>query len=692
MYEDLLSRNQVDTDIKTSLLKAFLFFASVIVSTLSWSILNKNDQINVLRNNSEITIAAENTDLKDSFSVFASEAFSQAIFNNSELNIAFTYPRESVRSSLGSSFVHLQFLENQLFDSYLSKITIPTASGDESILTRNYWSAFFSKTGIINEIGPTQGSIISSFTMNMSANIFSIPDSHLLQKVHIFSIKKLGKIFSIAVVTPEIISLNDRLISDIQSILETSQEEEIPSFTSETIPNINKFNKYELATQLATVKLYSHQCITIAVDMHDLLPETSKKTYKTCIPLNGTGFFIGSTGTILTNAQFVAPNPYDTLLKAIQAKNDSGLTKAIAADVVVAMNKKEPYLNTGNSEVQREIIDNTNKLLLYGLSQFRIKPSIESSTFYIQQSTPFSYNENGTLKNEELSTKGEKVVSNESKSLYEYAFTQAKNKQDGKTIEPFLLTQPDIALLKIPLLSPPPGLSLTLLPVLGVGSSVSVIGFQGSQSSQIAQVKNTTLSEKVLLTSGFLLYRITTSLDSSLIGGPIITKNGDFKGISTYTIEGNSKTYNGILSNDVVQNFLKENNVSDEKNSTLATFSNALNNITMGYYSWAKNDLALVSQIYPTASIFTTPLEKYASEQINAGNDNTPIYSLLGIHIHRSDLPVIAVGATSLLIITIIAIILQKKNMTTPSQPQRPMKEKRRPTALVNPYYPNFVK
>ncbi|WKZ29869.1 MAG: trypsin-like peptidase domain-containing protein [Candidatus Dojkabacteria bacterium] len=446
--------------------------------------------------------------------------------------------------------------------------------------------------------------------------------------------------------------------------------------------------KAALMGKTATVRVFARVCSNMKVSMPDILPTASRKTYQICTAGFGTGFFVHEDGVIVTNAHVAAPNSFDTAMDAFNAGNDAGFAKDVLTDVARAYIAKYPLADLNDPTVQKQITSVASDVIAYGLVENKITAERTSQESYIQGEEPFDIDAT-TLKPKDPTKylKAELVQTKELESYYEFLIEQQKAKQADASAETkeFTVNVPDLALLKI---SAPQGkyptLQLGNYQTITEGSTVYAIGFPSLANNKTlfaddattipTITKGTVSAVKPSANSQFKLVQVDATISPGNSGGPIVNNDGRVIAVSTYGISGRvtDKNYNAGVSVEELSKFIAEQNISNSVSTVSTTFASGLDNLTKGYYQWAIRDLEAAKAAYAPIDEITAPLILLAQEKINNGEDNTPIFEISGIYIHRKDLPFIlgGVGAVVVILILLFIIGLMSRRGKKPSTPQ----------------------
>jgi S1-C subfamily serine protease len=452
---------------------------------------------------------------------------------------------------------------------------------------------------------------------------------------------------------------------------ETVVAENGPSVLGESTLTVEKA---ALIGKTATVRVFARVCSNMKVSMPDILPTASRKTYQICTAGFGTGFFVNEDGIIATNAHVAAPNSFDTAMDAFNAGNDAGFAKDVLTDVARAYMKKYPLADLDDPTIKKQITSVASDVIAYGLLEKKITAERTSQESYVQTDEPFDIDAT-TLKPKDPKKylQAELIKTKELESYYQFLIEQQKAKSADKNApeKEFAVNVPDLALLK---LKAPEGkyptLQLGNYQTITEGSTVYAIGFPSlannktlfsDDATTIATITKGTVSAiKPSANNQFKLVQVDATISPGNSGGPIVNNDGRVVAVSTYGISGrvSDKNYNAGISVEELGKFLAEQNISNSVSVVSTTLSSGLDNLAKGYYEWAIRDLNAAKSAYPSMSEVTTPLILLAQEKIDKGEDNTPIFEVSGIYVHKKDLPFILGGGGAILVIIVLLLII----------------------------------
>jgi len=638
--------------------KVFIFFSILVFGILVWVLYKRTDFVASLGTTRYLALNTTDSEIRNSLLVFANDTLNKRIYTHPNAEFSFQYsPDETSITSTSTTSATISFVGNAILSGELYKVQ--KTAQNNTLQIQEFWIKTLKKRDAqIFTMTTPRGDAIKEQALSFSEKLplSSLPAIQL--EGQILTIERENNLFTILIKTPKGVTIDNQSISIAQNILESISDRPATIPASEELNISPVLDKTTLLGQLTTVRLYALHCVTTKIDMSDILPTASQRAFESCLPYLASGTFINRSGDILTTADFATPNAYDVFLNAMQTKNDGGLTKAIAEDVISSMKQKEPYLNLTNADVLKDITDTTSNLILYGLINNKILPETSSSKYYAQQIVSFEFDDKGLLKNSDRMLSAELFATSGATSIYNYAFTQAKNAQEQKLTETFSLTKPDLAVIRITTTSQIPSRQISSVK-LNPNDSITMSGFAGTGVETSADTIEGKLLEQTSLSRNFSLFRIDSYLPDTLLGGPVINTYGEFAGVTSYTIEANTKTNNGVIPAETIASFLSSKQISTENSATYETFVSSLSDISKNYYSWAQQDLSEVSQNYPSSSPLIEPLQKYVSEQLTAGRDNTPIASVLGMNIHQADLPIFLSGTVTLSVITALYLYFE---------------------------------
>ncbi|WKZ24213.1 MAG: trypsin-like peptidase domain-containing protein [Candidatus Dojkabacteria bacterium] len=441
--------------------------------------------------------------------------------------------------------------------------------------------------------------------------------------------------------------------------------------------------------KLGTVHLSSTLCAHLKINDTTNLPRLSTRTFEICSTSFGSGFFVNASGHIVTNAHVVANNPFSSLEELFTSRN-SQLFQAIYSEIF--MDFMEYYDVSEITPAQQQEFENLVLVhILRLIGQKRI--TFENTTYeiYLESGKPFIVDTaSGKLKDPENYIKLELVQTNALKSKLEHLGTLiVENKNLNEN--PFVLDVADLAVVKV--------LNSTgKYPVLGLadartiieGSPLLTIGFPGvadnralfsevsSMSATIA--KGNISAVKTNPTNAFKFIQTDASINRGNSGGPMVNQVGDVVGVSTYMMVSDNGNYGAGVSVEEVVKLLNNANIQTSESTISTTLLSALENIQKEYYSWAVTDLEAVIAEYPLSRSLIEPIKLLAQEQIDSGNDNTPVLTIGNWYIHPGDMIYIFIGLGVALLLMIIGVVLllrkpkgPKVVMPTPETPAQPV-------------------
>lgn len=488
--------------------------------------------------------------------------------------------------------------------------------------------------------------------------------------------------------------------TDIAKILDSGIvfEEVNTGESSDTVLGENTFTieKPALIGKLGTVHIANTLCTELLINDPVNIAMYSGRKLPLCYSSTGSGFYVSSNGTIVTNAHVAADNPFSGSAEIFMA-NNGPVFKA----VFIAL--YSPYLTaTGKvTMTEADLADYTSYVRYYIMQLIGEKKITFTNTTYqnyLETDAPFEFDSTtGKLKNPSAYTKLSVVKANSLSSQLEHAgklIVEKKKYEDN----PYTLLVPDLAILKIDgAVTTYPTLSLASSSKLLEGTSLLTIGFPGladnralfsDASSMSAIIARGTISA-VKSNPGnlFKLIQTDATINHGNSGGPMVNGDAEVIGVSTYLLSDQGGSYGAGVSVEEVGKMLTEAGITPSKGEITTTLLSAIDNIQKEYYQWALRDLDAVKTSYAQSQSIVNPLRLLVQERVDAGEDNTPLYVLGKTYIHKGDLPYIlgGLGVALLGIILALVLLLRKKkkkvvpptaDTTTPQLPVEPIDSK----------------
>jgi len=173
-----------------------------------------------------------------------------------------------------------------------------------------------------------------------------------------------------------------------------------------------------------------------------------------------------------------------------------------------------------------------------------------------------------------------------------------------------------------------------------VGQEIYVVGFPGIADDQelvgAAAVLNSTVTKGTISAikpnsaSTFDLLQVDASVDNGNSGGPIIDSDGYVIGVATYGLDSGSGNYNMGISGEELQNFLNSNSLDFGINSERKILEEALSDISLSYYSRAKEKIEGILLNQSSLDVVLQPFVDLCDSKIANGEDKTPFIDING--------------------------------------------------------------
>lgn len=437
--------------------------------------------------------------------------------------------------------------------------------------------------------------------------------------------------------------------------------------------------KPALIGKLGTVHLATTVCTDISINDPKYLPTYVGRKLSLCYSGTGSGFYVSSNGLIVTNAHVAKDNPFSST-EELFISTKGPVYKAVFAELYAKYLASTSYAPVSESNLE-ELGTFVQLYILQLIGEKKITFANTTYNNYLETDIPFSFDSvSGKLKNPQDYTPLTLVTSNTLTSRLEHLgklIVEKKKLADN----PYVLTVPDLAILKVENLSGSvPTLQLGNAATLVEGSSLLTIGFPGvadnralfsDTSSMTATIAKGTVSAiKGSATNLFKLIQTDASINRGNSGGPMINNEGEVVGVSTYLMTSDGGNYGAGVSVEEVSKILLDADQTLEKSSITKTLVSAIDNMQKEYYSWALRDFDAVIAAYAQSKSMLQPLRQLAQEKIDNGDDNTPLFVMGKLYIHKTDLPFIIGGLSVALVTFVIFIIVllkkkKRKEVTT---------------------------
>jgi len=437
--------------------------------------------------------------------------------------------------------------------------------------------------------------------------------------------------------------------------------------------DLNDINKGILLTKPGVVQIFNRSCAKLNIEYDPDVPNLSGKSYNLCSLSIGTGFFVNKEGIMATNAHVACPNETDLIVDAIMYGYDKdGFYKNFLDDSGTYYSNRDYSETDWKSELYSNyyyLDEGITGMILLGIEDGVISISDVTYENYIQTDNLFEYDtENYSLINKEENIETEVVDYREIDSYYEISYKLVGGQRSG-------IKKPDLALIKIvdSDLYKYPVLELANPNNISTGQSINVIGFPGAamnetifskDSSNIPTITKGTISAiKDSYVKNFKILQIDASISFGNSGGPIINNEGNVLGIATYGLDyGGSGDFNAGVSVEELLNLMADNGISNESGEVMRLILSGIDNIESNYFKWAIQDFNEAIEITPSLKEDLYSLIVIAEKKIAEGEDNTPLFKIGGINIHRSEMVLFCIGSvimvTGIVLFVVFIIIL----------------------------------
>jgi len=395
----------------------------------------------------------------------------------------------------------------------------------------------------------------------------------------------------------------------------------------------------------------------------------SDNVYPFCLTSVGSGFFVDSTGLLITNGHIVKNLPKSALFYGIS----SGKLDNLLVDFLGVYFTQTTKVTYPVEEITKKVKEaHKNKDVLYQLgglvtdlnNKNILKFQNETNKYFLQ------------LGNEaaQITSDGVKesagVVSAELIDL-DY---QEQNPETG-------FVSSDVALLK-PSNGVYLGLSLGSISDAVVGSNLSVVGFPGAAMSASNLLDGNSISEPTFTKGVVSAIKTAKGNQKNLIqtdaiinhgnsGGPALLLNGKVVGIATYgvTAEDGSGSYNFLRDIQDAKDLITKNNLKTEQGEVYSLWQEGLKNYWLGYYKYSSenfNKLKTLYSVHPSVEKYLTD----SNTKIGSIEDQTPKFT----HKQRSTYMMLAGLTMSVSVITFLVSLYflyqqKKQNQSISSAP-----------------------
>ena len=384
-------------------------------------------------------------------------------------------------------------------------------------------------------------------------------------------------------------------------------------------------NKATILGQASTVRIFAKECINAKFSSQMTGSGVEGKTYNICSAGFGSGFVVNGEGYIGTNAHVVSGNILDNFLTGSIYSQDLWND---FKETFIALLLQEG-INPGFLS-EDEINDYYMTLLYVFEKEGYISLSREESSIYVQGSDVFEIDpETIDVINTTSHFKASLINSNEISSGIKAYIEEETGMSDVS----------DLALIKTD-----EPINYPAIPVNSnnytVGQEIYVVGFPGIADDQelvgAAAVLNSTVTKGTISAikpnsaSTFDLLQVDASVDNGNSGGPIIDSDGYVIGVATYGLDSGSGNYNMGISGEELQNFLNSNSLDFGINSERKILEEALSDISLSYYSRAKEKIEGILLNQSSLDVVLQPFVDLCDSKIANGEDKTPFIDING--------------------------------------------------------------
>ncbi len=408
-------------------------------------------------------------------------------------------------------------------------------------------------------------------------------------------------------------------------------------------------NKATILGQASTVRIFSKECnnVTFSDSLTDFYVQG--KTYEICGAGFGSGFVVNGEGYIVTNAHVANENDLDALVMGgiynQEFLNDFG------ADVI------EVIIYQLGEDVAKSLTDEEFESIFITMladldEQGYISYTNTNRSIYVQGDDVFDISET-TLD----------VINTQN----HFSATLVDNNEITSSIKAILSEQTtyadvsDLALIKVedPFYYPSIPINST---TYTAGQEIYVIGYPGVADNSEFFSSTTVLSSTVTkgtisaikptANNSFDLLQIDASVQHGNSGGPIIDLDGNVIGVATYGLSSESGNYNAGISGEELQKFLDTQGINLGINSERNTLESALSDISLSYYSRAKEKLEDILSTQESLNVILLPFVELCDSKIANGEDKTPLIDF------SNSLPLIIFVILILLLIVAVTILI----------------------------------
>lgn len=424
-------------------------------------------------------------------------------------------------------------------------------------------------------------------------------------------------------------------------------------------------NKATVLGQASTVRILSRECdrVSFSNDLRGF--NIAGKSYTLCTLGTGSGFVVDGNGHIVTNAHVADPNDLDVIIEGWT--NDGSFENDFDRDIATIIVAE--YGSAALSNVTEEIYYYFKTLLLSTiLEEDYMTITNQSNDLYVQGNNIFNINStSGAFLNPEDHFEATLINSNKISSTFVAAFSEETTATEISDLA-LIKTNQEIFYPSIPIITEG----------FVAGQSVYVIGYPGVAENEELVSNNVVLSSTV--TQGtisaikpssqntFDLIQIDASVQHGNSGGPIIDEDGNVIGVATYGMGSESGNYNMGISGKELQRFLDSSSIETGINSERKQLESALADISLSYYSRAKDKIQEVLGNQSSLNVVLQPFVDLCDAKIAKGEDKSPIINI------NASLPMLIIFVILILMLVIAVSLLVvnlrilSKRTKTPAQ------------------------
>lgn len=421
-------------------------------------------------------------------------------------------------------------------------------------------------------------------------------------------------------------------------------------------------NKATILGQASTVRIFVRECNDVTFSSGLTGWVVAGKTYEICEAGMGSGFVVNGDGYIATNAHVANGNDFDSLATSGPYNETFMEDFLVDLESVIIENLGEIALFFATDEEMYSYFVS----LLYDLDEQNFI-SYENTTrdLYIQGNDVYQLDEvTFELLNPSSHFKASLIDSNDISSMFQAMIKKETGYSDIADLA-LLKTDDPISIPSIPINSTTysPGQEVYVIGYPGVADDKEFFSSTSVLSSTIT--KGTIGAIKPNANNSFDLLQIDASVEHGNSGGPIIDTEGNVIGVLTYGLSADLGNYNMGISGVELQRFLDSSALDLGINSERKELESALGDISLSYYSRAKEKLTGLVTNQDSLSIILQPFVDLCDSKIASGEDKTPLIDINGslpMLIIFSLLILLLIVAVTMLIINLKAMKQKKAN------------------------------